>query len=55
MVSVRSKVKEVVASYDCNTSSEYYGALDKAILNLINESARRAKENGRKTVSARDL
>ena len=50
---VRSKVKEHVQ--DLNVSSDFAEALNKQVEHLIGEACRRAKENGRRTVQARDL
>ncbi len=49
----KSRTKAAVRS--CNVSSEFYGALDKAVRNLIKEAEARAKANKRKTLKACDL
>lgn len=53
MLVVKSKIKENVG--DLNVSSDLANALDAAVKELIEKAAKRAKENGRKTVQARDL
>ncbi len=55
---VRSQVKDFVKSLDYNienVSSDFFEMLDKKVEQIIKESCRRAKENGRKTVMPRDL
>jgi len=54
---VKSKVREYIKGKGCNTSS---GVLDgdtfnSIIMDLLNNAIRRAQQNGRKTVKARDL
>ncbi len=49
----KSRTKAAVRS--CNVSGEFYGALDKAVRNLIKEAEARAKANKRKTLKACDL
>ena len=50
---VQSAVKEQLA--DHNVSSDFYDAFDDEVKDLLTEAARRAEENERKTVQARDL
>ena len=50
---VQSAVKEQLA--DHNVSSDFYDAFDNEVKDLLTEAARRAEENERKTVQARDL
>ncbi len=50
---VHSTVKEQLA--DQNVSSDFYGALDDEVSELLADAAQRADENDRKTVQARDL
>ncbi|WP_049902801.1 hypothetical protein [Halococcus agarilyticus] len=50
---VKAAVKEQLA--DQNVSSDFYGALDDEVSNLLDDAARRADENDRKTAQARDL
>lgn len=53
MLVVKSKIKEYVG--DLNVSSDFADALDGAVKELIEKAAKRAKDNGRKTVQSRDL
>ena len=50
---VKAAVKEHLA--DQNVSSDFYDAFDDEVKDLLMEAARRAEENERKTVQARDL
>ena len=52
---VASKVKEAIKKHKMNTASDLLPALEKRILWEIDEAARRATTNGRKTVRAGDL
>ena len=54
---VKSKVREYIKGKGCNTSSGVLDgdALNKIIMELLDNSIRRAKANNRKTVKARDL
>ena len=52
---VGSKVKAAVKSKKMLCSAELIPALSDALQKLITDAARRAKENGRSTVRARDL
>ncbi|GAD52192.1 hypothetical protein MBEHAL_0952 [Halarchaeum acidiphilum MH1-52-1] len=38
-----------------NVASDFYDALDEKVEDLLDDAARRAEENGRKTVQPRDL
>jgi histone H3/H4 len=49
---VKSNVKE---SLDLNVSSDFYDALDDEVAELLEDAARRAEANDRKTVQPRDL
>lgn len=40
---------------EMNVSGEFYGALDKAVRELIANAEERARENGRKTLRPGDL
>tara|TARA_Y100000310_G_C20324695_1_gene642397 strand:- start:528 stop:698 length:171 start_codon:yes stop_codon:yes gene_type:complete len=53
MLVVRSKVKE--AAKGMNVAGDFADALSDRVQVLINDASRRAKENGRSTVKARDL
>jgi histone H3/H4 len=50
---VKAAVKEQLD--DMNVASDFYGALDDEVEELLEEAARRAEENDRKTVQPRDL
>ena len=50
---VRSKVKE--SAKGMNVAGDFADGLSKNVQELINAACRRAKENGRSTVKARDL
>ncbi|MFB6070004.1 MAG: DUF1931 family protein [Halanaeroarchaeum sp.] len=50
---VKAAVKEALA--DKNVASDFYDALDDKVADLLQDAARRAEENGRKTVQPRDL
>ena len=50
---VKSAVKDRLD--DHNVSAGFYDALDEDVAELLEEAARRAEDNDRKTVQARDL
>jgi histone H3/H4 len=50
---VKAAVKEQLS--DMNVASDFYGALDEEVEELLEDAARRAEENDRKTVQPRDL
>ena len=50
---VKAAVKEELG--DVNVSSDFYDALDEEVSELLEDAARRADENDRKTVQPRDL
>ena len=50
---VKAAVKEALD--DKNVSSDFYGALDDEVTELLEDAARRAEANDRKTVQPRDL
>lgn len=50
---VKSAVKEAVD--DSNVASDFYDALDEEVAELLEDAARRAEANDRKTVQSRDL
>lgn len=50
---VKSAVKDELS--DMNVSSDFYDALDEDVSELLEDAARRASDNDRKTVQARDL
>jgi len=53
LVVVRSKIKEHADG--CNVSGDFASALNDEVVALIGKAASRAKANGRKTVSSKDL
>lgn len=50
---IKSKIKAAVP--DMSVAAEVADALNKKVLHLLEEAAKRAKLNGRRTVQARDL
>ncbi|PSP88173.1 DUF1931 domain-containing protein [Halobacteriales archaeon QS_4_69_34] len=50
---VQSAVKERLE--DQNVSADFYDALDEEVGELLDDAARRAEDNDRKTVQSRDL
>ena len=50
-----SKARTKAATKKCNVSSEFYGALDKAVRGMIAEAEARAVGNKRKTLKPVDL
>ena len=50
---VKAAVKEALT--EMNVTSDFYDALDGEVQELLEDAARRAKENDRKTVQPRDL
>ena len=50
---IKSKIKSAVP--DLSVSSDVPEALNKKVLQLLEEAAKRAKLNGRRTLQARDL
>lgn len=52
-VIVKAAVKEALDGH--NVSADFYDALDEEVKALISDAARRASDNDRKTVQARDL
>jgi len=56
MMIVQSKVREFVKELgDYKVGGDLLKALDEKVAILVKKSAARAKANGRKTISARDL
>ncbi|HEB53997.1 MAG TPA: DUF1931 domain-containing protein [bacterium] len=53
MIISKSRTKAAVKK--SNVSSEFYGALDKAVRNMIAGAEGRAMANGRKTLRPQDL
>jgi len=50
-----SKTRTKNASKKCNVSSEFYGALDKKVKDMISVAEKRAIANKRKTLKPQDL
>ena len=50
---VKAAVKEALD--DMNVASDFYDALDDEVAELLEDAARRAEANDRKTVQPRDL
>ena len=50
---VKAAVKDELSGM--NVSSDFYDALDEDVSELLDDAARRASDNDRKTVQARDL
>jgi histone H3/H4 len=50
-----SKSRTKAAAKKCNVSSDFYGALDKAVRDLIRNAENRATDNKRKTLKPCDL
>ncbi len=53
MIISKSRVKAAVKK--CNVGSEFYGALEKKVRDLIVDAERRAMENKRKTLRPADV
>ncbi|MEM3126689.1 MAG: DUF1931 domain-containing protein [Candidatus Woesearchaeota archaeon] len=52
-VIVKAKIKEIASEF--SVSGDFADALDRKVTELVKEACRRAKDNGRKTVMAKDL
>jgi histone H3/H4 len=53
---VKSKVKDYIKSLgDFNVSGDFYDDFNMMVAKMAKNAAKRAKANGRKTVSARDV
>lgn len=52
---VGSKVRALIKSKKCMTSSEFLPALSGAVADLVGRAVERAKANRRSTLRARDL
>ena len=53
---VQSKVREYLkAEGDYNIGSDLVGAVSGRVANILADAAQRAKDNGRKTIQARDV
>ncbi len=53
---VQSKVREFIKNTgDYNVGSDLVGALSARVETVLSDAAKRAKNNGRKTIQARDV
>ena len=52
---IQSKVKEHIKEQDMRMSGDFVDALDEKVKGLVEEAARRAKGNDKKTVKPNDL
>ena len=52
---VQSKAKAVLKKAGCNTSGDALESLNDYVYWLLDQAAKRAKENGRKTVRGHDF
>ena len=50
-----SKARTKASVKKCNVSADFYGALDKAVRDIIKGAERRATDNKRKTLKPCDL
>lgn len=50
-----SKSRTKAASKKCNVASDFYGALDKSVRDIIAMAEKRAIANGRKTIRPQDI
>jgi hypothetical protein len=55
MLLVASKVREMIKGAGCNTAGDALDGLNAYVGWLISQAAKRAGENGRKTVRAHDF
>ncbi len=55
MLLVASKVKQMLKDAGCNTAGDALEGLNGYVGWLVHQAARRASENGRKTVRAHDF
>ena len=53
---VQSKVRDYIKSVgDYNVGSDLMGAVSSKVEDMLSDAAMRAKDNGRKTIQARDV
>ena len=55
MLLVASKVKQLIKDAGCNTAGDALDGLNGYVAWLVHQAAKRASENGRKTVRAHDF
>jgi len=53
MIVVKAQIKELVKEF--NVSGDFAEALDKKVVQMVNDACERAKANNRRTVMAKDL
>lgn len=52
---IASKAKNVLKGAGCNTAGDAFDALNAHLYGLLEQAAKRAKANGRKTVRGHDF
>ena len=55
MLLVSSKVRQMIKDAGCNTAGDALDGLNAYVAWLVDQAAKRASENGRKTVRAHDF
>ena len=55
MLLVASKVKQMIKSAGCNTAGDALDGINGVVYYYLDQAAKRAKLNGRKTVRAHDF
>jgi histone H3/H4 len=55
MLLVSSKVKQMIRDAGCNTAGDALDGLNNVVYQAVQAAARRASQNGRKTVRAHDF
>lgn len=55
MLLVASKVKDIIRTHNCNTAGDALDGLNAWMHWLIDQAAKRAEANGRKTIRAHDF
>ncbi len=58
MITVRTQIKDILKESGLgvdNMSADFIDRLDEKVKELVLEAAKRAKENGRRTVMSKDL
>ncbi|HET6343699.1 MAG TPA: hypothetical protein VFH51_02155 [Myxococcota bacterium] len=55
MLLVASKVRDAIRAYNCNTAGDALDGLNAWMHWLIEQAAKRAEANGRKTIRAHDF
>ena len=58
MITVKTQIKEILKSSNMginNISNDYMGQLDEKVKQLVLDSAKRAKDNNRRTVMGKDV